>query len=138
MAAVDSTAPAKIPDPRRRRDSTASKRSSRSRAESTASVPGALPLHVLPNTDADSYADLQKAQKLFKSLLSAPDNDWTSAIDPKGNKIYMRKREGDLLPTVKGEALVEGVTTEQVLGSILSSAARRECLSFPSFVLRFR
>lgn len=129
MATVDSSAPAKIPDQsaRRRRDSTASKRSSRSRAESTSSAAtGALPTHVTPNIDAPSYAELQKAQKLFKNLLGSNDGQWSVAIDHKGNKIHMLKRDG-LLPIVKGEAMVEGVTTEQVLGTILSSAARREC-----------
>lgn len=129
MATMDS-APAQVPDPsRRRRDSSASRRSSRSRAESTTStaVGGALPNHVVPNTEAASYGELQKAQKLFKNLLSSPDQEWSFAVDPKGNRIQMRARDGNLLPIVKGESLVEGVTTEQVLGTILSAAARRDC-----------
>ena len=125
---------------RKRRDSTASKRSSRSSAGSSATLVAGLPTHVAVNEEASNYAELQKGQKLFKSVLGAGKNDWTVAVDPKGSKIYMKSRDGNGLPAVKGESVAKGVTTEQVLGTILSDAARRECkcstcqhiLSFPS------
>lgn len=119
--------------PRRRRDSTMSKRSTRSTrstgsAQTSSGPTGALPVHVTSNTDAASYAEIQKAQKLFKSLLSTyPSNEWSVAQDHKGGKIWMKRRDPSVLPVVKSEATIEGVTTEQVLGSILSEAARREC-----------
>lgn len=123
--------------PRRRRDSTVSKRSTRSRSESVASgrtaagPDGSLPVHVLPDSGAACYPDLVKGQKLFKALAASfPSGEWSSAQDTKGNKIWMKTREGgDVLPLVRGETLVEGVTTEMVLGTILSEAARRECES---------
>jgi hypothetical protein len=126
---------------RRRKDSTVSKRS---RAESvatqssgrTAAGPtGSLPVHVGPITDANTYPEIQKAQKLFKSLLSSyPSNEWTNATDAKNAKIWLNRRGGDVLPIVLGESLVEGATTEMVLGTILSEAARRECKSLTSFL----
>lgn len=119
---------------RRRKDSTVSKRS---RAESvatqssgrTAAGPtGSLPVHVGPVTDASTYPEIQKAQKLFKSLLSSyPSNEWSQASDAKNNKIWLMRRGADVLPAVFGEALVDNVTTEAVLGTLLSEAARREC-----------
>lgn len=89
-----------------------------------------LPLHVVPNREADSYGELQKAQKLFKGLLASDSREWSLAVDAKGSKIWMRKKEGGgTLPVVKGEYIVEGVTTEQVLGTVLSQTARKECES---------
>lgn len=109
----------------RRRSSVSSKRSARSGSSST--VFAGLPSHVEVNKEVKSYAEAQKAIKLFRSLNDG--GDWTLAVDQHQRKIWMRKREGDGLPIVKGEAVVEGVTTEQVLGTILSDTARRECES---------
>lgn len=108
---------------RRRRDSVSSKRSSRS--GSSGAVFAGLPSHVAVNQDAKSYGDSQKAIKLFRSLNDG--GNWSLALDRKQRKIQHRKREGEGLPIVKGEATVEGATTEQVLGTILSDVARREC-----------
>lgn len=133
MAGIDAT-PETVggATPRRRRNSTSSKQSGRSarsgRSEASgASAVGGLPQHVQTNEDAQSFAELQKAQKLFKAILAVDESQWTVAHDHKQSKIWMKKREGDLLPVVKGEALIEGVTTEQALGTILSGAARKEC-----------
>jgi hypothetical protein len=121
---------------RRRRDSISSKRSARSaRSAATTSSPvvfAGLPSHVSQNTEAPGYGEIQRAQKLFKAILGSSGSDWTVAVDHKGSKIWMRKRDGNVLPIVKGEATVEGVTTEQVLGTILSEAARRDCESCAS------
>lgn len=74
---------------------------------------------------ADSYKEIQDAQKKFKSLAGAK-GDWSTAQDAKGGKILMKKGDGDL-PTVKASAVVEGATTEQVLATINSYAARKIC-----------
>lgn len=142
MAGVDATPKSEGGmAPRRRRMSTSSKQSGRSarsgRSETSgASAIGGLPQHVQPNEDASSYAELQKAQKLFKAILAVDESQWTVAHDHKQSKIWMKKRDGDLLPVVKGEAVIEGVTTEQALGTILSGAARKECESPLSFAER--
>ncbi|KDE03535.1 hypothetical protein MVLG_06001 [Microbotryum lychnidis-dioicae p1A1 Lamole] len=110
--------------PRRRRDSTASKRSSRSSRTTGSNTFAGLPAHVALDTEAANHGDIQKAIKLVKSV--AGSRDFSQAVDEKGTKIFMKKRDDDGLPTVKGEWNVEGVTTEQVAGTILSEAARRE------------
>jgi hypothetical protein len=130
MAGVDSSAQqnGEVAPIRRRRDSVSSKRSARSaRSQSSTATAAGLPVHVGANEDSATYAELQKAQKLFKSILAMDQNDWNVVQNQSQSKIWMKKREGGLLPIVKGEALIEGVTTEQVLGTILSGAARREC-----------
>lgn len=106
----------------RRRGSMSSKRS---RSASNSTVYAGLPSHVEVNTDAKSYPDVQKAIKLFHSLNQ--ETDWTLAVDQKQRKIWKRKAQRNGSLVVKGEAIVEGATTEQVLGTILSDAARREC-----------
>ncbi|SCV71339.1 BQ2448_2927 [Microbotryum intermedium] len=119
--------------PRRRRDSTASKRSSRSTRTTGSNTFAGLPGHVAVDTEAANYGEIQKAIKLVKSI--AGSRDFSQAVDEKGTKILM-KRDDDGLPTVKGEWNVEGVTTEQVAGTILSEAARREWdVRFSSYTL---
>lgn len=108
----------------RRRGSMSSKRS---RSASASTVYAGLPSHVEVNTDAKAYPEAQKAIKLFHSLNQ--ETDWTLAVDQKQRKIWKRQGQGQGSLVVKGEASVEGATTEQVLGTILSDAARRECES---------
>lgn len=130
MAGLDSSAQqnGEVAPIRRRRDSVSSKRSGRSaRSQSSTATAAGLPVHVGANEDSATYPELQKAQKLFKSILAMDQNDWTVVQNQSQSKIWMKQRESGLLPIVKGEALIEGVTTEQVLGTILSGAARREC-----------
>ncbi|KAM0790700.1 hypothetical protein ACM66B_004557 [Microbotryomycetes sp. NB124-2] len=105
---------------RRRRSSISSKRSARS-AASGVSMAGLI-AHVSQNTDADNYSEVQKAVKLFKQI--ADGGKWKQAVDNKGNKIFFRERD-EGLPAVKGEAKVNGVTTEQVLATILSTVGRK-------------
>ena len=107
---------------RRRRGSVSSKRSSRS-AASGMSMAGLI-AHVAPNTESSNYGEVQKAIKMFKQI--ADGGKWKQAFDQKGNKIFFRDRD-EGLPAVKGEAKVEGVTTEQVLATILSTVARKQC-----------
>lgn len=83
-----------------------------------------LPAHVAVNEEGDNYAEVQKAIKLFRQLNE--QSGWKTAVDNKGGKIMMKKRDQGLA-TVKGESKVNGVTTEQVLGTILNEAARRQC-----------
>ncbi|ORY75942.1 hypothetical protein BCR35DRAFT_325733 [Leucosporidium creatinivorum] len=109
-----------VPIPRRR----GSISSKRSRSASASTVYAGLPEHVEVNTDANSYSEVQKAIKLFHSLNE--QTDWTLAVDQKQRKIWKGQAQGKRALLVKGEATVEGATTEQVLGTILSDTARRE------------
>lgn len=117
---------------RRRRDSVSSKRSTRSNVSTSAttvsSSSGAvgLPSHVELDRDAASFGEIQTAIKLVRANLdSAGGQGWTVANDPTGNKIVMKMRGEGELPIVKGEIDIGGgVTTEQVLGTILNTSAR--------------
>ncbi|GAA5899771.1 hypothetical protein JCM8208_004559 [Rhodotorula glutinis] len=113
--------------PRRRRDSTSSKRSSRS-ASSGGAV--GLPEHVAMDRDAESYGAVQTATKLFRATAGGVGGaGWRAAKDQEGTKVWMREKDGEqegkALPIVKGEAEIERVTTEQVLGTLLNESARR-------------
>lgn len=120
---------------RRRRDSVSSKRSTRSNVSTSAttvsSSSGAvgLPSHVELDRDAASFGEIQTAIKLVRANLdSAGGQGWTVANDPTGNKIVMKMRGEGELPIVKGEIDIGGgVTTEQVLGTILNTSARILC-----------
>jgi len=123
--------------PRRRRDSTSSKRSSRS-ASSGAAV--GLPEHVAMDRDAESFGAVQTATKLFRAMAGGVGGaGWRAAKDQEGTKVWMREKDGEqegkALPIVKGEAEIERVTTEQVLGTLLNESARRICASFLSLSL---
>lgn len=129
---------------RRRRDSVSSKRSSRSTGTAASGASGAvgLPAHVELVKDGASFEAVQTALKLFKATYSqGAGGAWRTAKDPDGTRIWMKAKEGAAggeteLPVVKGEAEIENVTTEQVLGTILNESARRICaFCFPP---RFR
>ncbi|GAA5961850.1 hypothetical protein JCM21900_006461 [Sporobolomyces salmonicolor] len=117
---------------KRRRDSVSSKRSNRSSTSTLATTVSAgsavvgLPSHVELDRDAASYGEVQTAIKLFRAMLASSEGgEWTMARDQEGSKVWMRERnDRSGLPVVKGEAEIEGVTTEQVLGTLLSSTAR--------------
>lgn len=117
---------------RRRRDSVSSKRSTRSNVSTSATTissgsgAAGLPSHVELDRDATSFGDVQTAIKLVRATLdSAGGQGWTTANDPTGNKITMKMRGNSELPIVKGEVDIGGgVTTEQVLGTILHTTAR--------------
>lgn len=110
---------------RRRRSSISSKRSGRSAASAGGGMSG-LPSHVAIKDDAANYGEVQKAIKLLKQLNQSGQNEWKVAVDRNGGKIFMKKRD-EGLNIVKGESKVNGATTEQVLGTILNEAARRQC-----------
>ncbi|KAI5476356.1 START-like domain protein [Pseudohyphozyma bogoriensis] len=119
---------------RNRSSSISSKRSSRSTksaapsSATSVSAFGALPSHVEPNSEATNYGDVQKAQKLFRALVGVPEAEWSLAKDGKDGKetkILMRRRDTGL-PIVMGQTRIGGVTTEQVLGTLLSGAARKD------------
>jgi len=128
---------------RRRRDSVSSKRSTRSNVSTAATTVSSgsgavgLPSHVELDRDAASFGEVQTAIKLVRATLdSAGGQGWTVANDPTGNKIVMKMRGEGELPVVKGEVEIGGgVTTEQVLGTILNTSARILC-ELPSIVLQ--
>lgn len=86
-------------------------------------------MHVAVNEEANSFPDSVKGLKLFKKLAGMEDRDFQAVVDQFGTELLSKKRDGKVLPIVRCESVVEGVTTEQVLGTIMSSAARRECES---------
>merc|ERR1719487_1214054 len=116
--------------PRRRRDSTSSKRSGRSVASGASGAAVGLPEHVAMDRDADSFGAVQTAAKLFRAMAgSVGGAGWRAAKDQEGTKVWMREKDGEqegkALPVVKGEAEIERVTTEQVLGTLMNESARR-------------
>lgn len=113
-----------------RKDSTASKRSIKS---TTSSIGSALPFHVHPNEEITSYLDIQRAQQVFKGFLSTQGGEWKTIKGDKGVAIFVREASGNGLGVVKGERRMTGVTTEQVLGTLLSEGARKECELFSFF-----
>ncbi|KAK9899726.1 hypothetical protein P389DRAFT_139235 [Cystobasidium minutum MCA 4210] len=67
-----------------------------------------------------------QAKENLERLLSSPSSSWEKAVDPQGNPLYTQKVQESDLPIMKGEASMPSeVKTEQVLGTILSPAARR-------------
>lgn len=78
------------------------------------------------DNNTSAKAVLQARQKV-EQLLSNNVN-WDKAVDPQGNPLYTQDVSGSSLPIMKGEArMPTGVTTEQVLGTMLSASARRIC-----------
>ena len=127
MAGVDASSGQGGGGGMRRRDSFSSQRSRRSTRSSSGGSAvggGALIAHVATNTDASSYGDIQKASKQFKSMLGK--GDWQTMLDHEGNKIFIKDGEGEI-PAGKGEHILENITTEQVLGTLLNGAARKVC-----------
>lgn len=110
----------------KRRGSFSSQRSKRSTRSSSAgsAIGGALIAHVATNTDAESYSEIQKASKQFHSLIGK--GDWQMMLDHDGNKVFYKDGDGSI-PAGKGEHILENVTTEQVLGTLLSGCARKIC-----------
>ncbi|GJN92620.1 hypothetical protein Rhopal_005655-T1 [Rhodotorula paludigena] len=119
-----------VPMGRKRRDSNASRRSSRSATSSTTGGAVGLPAHVELDKEGKAFEAVQTGFKLFRAMLgSASGGAWRVAKDQDGTRVWMRDREGEKqgegLPVVKGEGEIEGVTTEQVLGTLMSESARR-------------
>ncbi|GAA6031564.1 hypothetical protein JCM8097_006522 [Rhodosporidiobolus ruineniae] len=127
------SSPSSAPDPqadlgamrRNRRDSVASKRSARSTATSAAGEAVGLPPHVELNKDGESYGAVKSALERFKAALAEGEAGWKVATDEEGTKIWTREKGKGGMPDVRGEAELGGVTTEQVLGTLMSEAARR-------------
>lgn len=90
-----------------------------------------LPPQVPFDSSHSSASAVMKAKEDLEQLL-AGTGQWEKAVDTQGNPLYTRNVQGSDLPIMKGEAsMPSGVTTEQVLGTLLSSAARRICELMP-------
>lgn len=90
-----------------------------------------LPPHVTFDDRHPSAKSVLQAKQSLEQVLSSPSN-WDKAVDSQGNPLYTQSVQGSSLPVMKGEArMPSGVTTEQVLATILSTAARLICELFP-------
>jgi hypothetical protein len=107
---------------RKRRSSNGSVRSGRSAgaASSFLSAPSIAEGH-------KSSKDLEQGRSLFDDL-SGDNSGWNLATDHKGARFHMKDTKGGL-PIIKAAVKIEGVTTEQILGTVISQAARRICAS---------
>ncbi|GAA98861.1 uncharacterized protein L969DRAFT_51288 [Mixia osmundae IAM 14324] len=97
-------------------------------AAGAGAVAGAgLIAHVAHSDDHKSSGEISSAKDKFQSLEDDyQGGGWTNATDQKGTKIYIKKGKEGALPAIRGEAQIGGgVTTEQVLATINSFAARR-------------
>ena len=73
--------------------------------------------------DHKTAKELESAKSRFTELREG-GGDWSEIRDIQGGKILTKKAKGGL-PIVKSETRIEGVTTAQVVGTILSGSARR-------------
>lgn len=73
--------------------------------------------------DHKSAKELESAKARFVELREG-GGDWSAIRDIQGGKMLTKKAKGGL-PIVKSETRIEGVTTAQVVGTILSQSARR-------------
>ena len=73
--------------------------------------------------DHKTAKELESAKSRFTELREG-GGDWSEIRDIQGGKILTKKAKGGL-PIVKSETRIEGVTTAQIVGTILSQSARR-------------
>lgn len=91
--------------------------------ESGSSLPPQAPFD---DSHSSAKSVLQAKEKLEQML--AENGNWDKAVDTQGNPLCTQLAKGSSLPIMKGEArMPSGVTTEQVLGTILSTATRLIC-----------
>src|SRR6202022_4707809 len=88
---------------------------------------------VPPRTEKEDDEDpvlveFGKSVARFRKIQSRPVVDLESVVDHHVNPLLVNQNVG----IVRSEARVEGVTVEQVLGTLMSRAARRFC-KFPFF-----
>lgn len=95
-----------------------------------------LPPHVSFDDQHPSAKKVLQAKQNVEQILTSSAN-WDKAVDTQGNPLYTQTVQGSNLPIMKGEAkMPAGVTTEQVLATILSTAARLICERQAPFVER--
>ena len=81
-----------------------------------------LPPQVEFDDTHTSAKAVKSAKRKIEEVLS--DGSWQEARDTSGSAIYQIRREQGL-PIVRGTAEIKGYTTEQILGTIASTSARR-------------
>ena len=87
-----------------------------------AAMESTLPPQAPYNDSHPSSKAISSAKRKFEEALS--DNSWQEARDTSGNAIFTRRKEKGT-PMARGTASIEGFTTEQILGTIASTSARR-------------
>lgn len=107
----------------KRRSSAGSVRS----AKSSRSAGGASSFLSAPSIQEahKTSKDLDAGRQLFEEL-QGDSGRWNQAVDSLGARFYTKDAKGGF-PTVKASVNIENITTEQVLGTILSQSARRIC-----------
>ncbi|GAA5907982.1 START domain-containing protein [Sporobolomyces salmoneus] len=80
-----------------------------------------------PNTNAHA-TELEEAKALFEKELSSPEDEWEDQGEREGVKLW-KKVDPDnpyAVPTVKGETLVENVTSDAFLGGVIQLPGMRK------------
>lgn len=95
-----------------------------SRADASGQEDGSsLPPNVGFDERHSSSPFVLRAKENMEQILASPGT-WDKAVDSQGNPLYTQLVQGGSLPIMKGEAkMPSGVTAEQVLATILSTAA---------------
>lgn len=91
-------------------------------AASTEATAAALPQGAVYLDSHASSTEVEAADTLLKELLR--EKAWSQARDGQGHTIYF-KRDQDGTSTIRSNTSIPGVTTEQVIGTLLSLSARR-------------
>ncbi|GAA6018253.1 hypothetical protein JCM11491_005123 [Sporobolomyces phaffii] len=76
-----------------------------------------------PNNSAHSH-ELEEAKQLFEQELASPESEWEDQGERDGVKLW--KKNPYAVPTVKGEAVVEGVTSDAFLGGVIQLPGMRK------------
>ncbi|GAA5855377.1 hypothetical protein JCM5353_001746, partial [Sporobolomyces roseus] len=80
-----------------------------------------------PDTSAHSN-ELEAAKQLFEKELASPDDDWEDQGEREGVKL-LKKTDPEnpyAVPTVKGETVVEGVTSDAFLSGVIQLPGMRK------------
>ncbi|GAA6004308.1 hypothetical protein JCM10207_000661 [Rhodosporidiobolus poonsookiae] len=79
-------------------------------------------------TEGPHTAALATAQETLLKELASPDSEWESQGERDGVKLWKKTDAADpnAVPTVKGECLVEGVTSEAFLSGVVGLSSTRK------------
>ncbi|GAA5870478.1 hypothetical protein JCM16303_002019 [Sporobolomyces ruberrimus] len=80
-----------------------------------------------PNTFAHSKK-LEEAKELFEKELASPESEWEDQGEREGVRLWKKVDPENpyAVPTVKGETIVEGVTSDAFLGGVIQLPGMRK------------